>query len=206
MKIFIGMPSSTGQVPIALVQALITLKTKPEWSIEFGFTERVLVDRARNALAEKMLNGGHDYLFFLDDDQIFPPDILMRMMELDKDIVSVPVADRNSEDTIALFDDKLEPIREINEVRQVGAVGMSATLIKRKVLEDVAVKHGVPFRFEKRMVNGEEKHLGEDLGFCLKARELGFEVWAVPMMIWHIGKRVGYGYDPEKNEILNTLI
>ena len=200
------MPSLTGQIPIGLVQALLTLKVKPEWTIDFSFTERVLIDRARNAIAETMLNKGFDYLMFCDDDQIFPVDILEKMIELDKDIVTAPIADRNGEGTIALFDGNLEPIKSCQTTQQVRACGLSATLIKRKVLEEVALKYGVPFRFEKKKVNGKSQSLGEDVNFCLRARELGFEIWAIPMLIWHIGQRIGYGYDPIANEIVNTLI
>lgn len=206
MKILIGMPSLTGQIHLKLTQALLTLKVKPEWTIDFSFTERVLVDRARNAIAETMLNQGFDYLLFLDDDQIPPSDILYQMMELDKDIVTAPVADRNNEGTLALFDGNLEPIKSCQTTQQVRACGLSATLIKRKVLEEVALKYGAPFKFEKREVNGKELNLGEDVNFSLRVRELGFEIWAIPMQIWHIGQRIGYAYDPEKDEVLNTLI
>ena len=202
MRILISMPSLTGNVPIALVQALLSLKTKLDWEIRFGFTERVLVDRARNALAEKCLNEGFDYLFFLDDDQIPPLDVLIQMMELNKDVVVCPVADRNGEGTIALFDFQFSRIVQIKEPMVVGSGGMSCTLIRRAVLEKVAERFGKPFEFEK--FNGAE--ISEDLNFCRRAKVVGFETWAIPMKVQHIGRRVTFTYDPEKNEVEAGII
>lgn len=206
MKILIGMPSLTGDMPIVLTQVLLSLEVKPEWKITFAFTERVLVDRARNALAEKCLNEGHDYLLFLDDDQIPPRDILVRLMGADKDIVLTPVADRNNEGRIALFDEVLEPIMQLKEAGPVGAGGMSATLIKRSVLEAVAKNYGAPFRFDKQRIGNTDKTVGEDVNFCVRARGLGFQVWAIPMKIKHIGRRLAFAYDPETGETSADLI
>ena len=206
MKILIAMPSLTGQIPLKLVQTILTFQRKPEWHIDFAYTERVLIDVARNASSEIALNQGFDYIFFMDDDTVPPTDILMKMMELDKDIVVAPVADRNGEPTVALFDNKLTKLQSCQETKEVEAGGMSCTLIKCGVLAKVAKTFGVPFRFEEREVFGEYQSLGEDVNFCLRAKELGFSTWAIPMQVWHIGRHLSYGYDPEKDQIMNTFL
>lgn len=203
MKLLIACPSLTGAVPIILVQALLHFKTKPDWEITFAFTERILIDRARNALAEKALNGGFDYLFFLDDDTVPEVDILTRMVELGKDIVVAPVADRNCEDTIALFEDDLKPLKELKETRRVGAGGMSSTLISRETLIAVAKTFGKPFEFEKRE---DGSLIGEDVNFCIRAGACGKETWAIPMKVTHIGRRIAFTYNPETGEHETKLI
>ncbi len=193
MKLLIGMPSLTGSIPIVLVQRILGFKQAPGLEVHFAFTERVLIERARNALAQKALNGKYDYLFFLDDDTLPPTDIIFDMIALDKDIVVAPVADRNGEGTLALFDDDLKPIKQLATTHRVGAGGMSCTLIKRATLEAVAKAHGKPFEFITKEDGGQ---IGEDVNFCTRAWLRNFETWAIPMKIQHIGRRVAFAYDP----------
>ena len=45
-------------------------------------------DHARNMACEQTLSGGFDWLFFLDDDVITPPDAILRLIAHNKPIVS----------------------------------------------------------------------------------------------------------------------
>jgi len=59
----------------------------------------------------------------------------------------------------------------------VGAVGMGFCLIKRRVFEELGASNLWPFA-EIMGVNG--KYQGEDITFCARAREKGFEIYLDP--------------------------
>ena len=67
---------------------------------------------------------------------------------------------------------------EFNKPTPVAGVGLGLTLIRREVIEDVRKTYGKPFEFE-----GDN---GEDLTFCLRAAEFGYETVVVP------GARIGH--------------
>jgi GT2 family glycosyltransferase len=144
MKILIGIPSYTGNLPMRLVSRLLHLELREDFELTFAFTEHTFIEKARNSIARKCLETGHDYLFFIDDDTVCGAKDLIKMVEcietIDKKtkkykwgIVCPPVLDRNGEKTIALFDENFEPITELYETQTVGAGGMSSTLIRADV-------------------------------------------------------------------------
>lgn len=130
---------------------------------------RVGIDRMRNLAVEVCLKQKADYLFFLDDDVIPPPDALEQLIAADGDIVSGDVIIRGypfdhmcfrwieSEKTMrALSSYDPKEGRFIN----VDAVGCSLTLIKRSLLEKIPSPY---------FITG-TNHT-EDVYFCLKARD-----------------------------------
>jgi hypothetical protein len=56
--------------------------------------------------------------------------------------------------------------------KEVGAIGCTLTLYRRDVVEAVAAKYEHPFEYVG--------DVGEDITFCDRAKELGFESWVVP--------------------------
>jgi len=62
----------------------------------------------------------------------------------------------------------------------VAGLGCGFTLIKRKVLNDLADSRGGTARLWPYAETGEEEGFGEDLTFGLRAKELGFDSWLVP--------------------------
>lgn len=118
-----------------------------------------------------------DWLFFMDDDHTFHPDILLRLLDRNVDIIQPLVSTRkppyrpygymhNGQDyeSLTWSDFPLHGIREVD------AVGTGGMLVRRRVLDEV----GDPW-FEEGRTGAE--HLGEDLYFCTKARAAGFKVY-----------------------------
>jgi hypothetical protein len=110
-----------------------------------------------------------DWVWFIDDDHTFAPDILLRLLARDVDIVA-PLCLRRVQPFHPVACDldgrHLDVTRyahgELVEVEHTGSSGM---LIRRRVLEQVEA----PW-FE--LGNG----VSEDVAFCRKAREAGFLV------------------------------
>lgn len=108
------------------------------------------------------------WVWFIDDDHAFLPDILIRLLERDVEIVT-PVCLRRVQPFLAVAcvdDDFLDLSRygkdELIEVQHAGSSGM---LIRRNVLEAVE-----PPWFE--LANG----ISEDVAFCRKAAAAGFQI------------------------------
>lgn len=125
----------------------------------------------RNGAVEQFLSlPALDWLWFIDDDHAFSPDILMRLLTTQKQIVTplclrrtqpflpVPCVEEEFMD-LSRYDDSPT---DVVEVQHAGSSGM---LIRREVLEAVEA----PW-FE--LGNG----ISEDVNFCIKAREAGFDI------------------------------
>jgi len=130
-----------------------------------------LVYAAREQAAKYLLESGCDSLLFIDSDMVVPMDLVPRLIEADKDIVSGLAFKRvpgyepcifkkcDREGTQFWFDYPKGLI-------EIQGVGMACTLIKRKVFE----KTPKPWFFP-------ETDLGEDLAFCVRAKEQGFKIY-----------------------------
>jgi predicted O-methyltransferase YrrM len=154
--------------------------------------EGALIDSARNRIFRKAQTENADYLLFVDSDMVFPADALQKLINLDKDIASGVYFSRKAPHRPIVYEwtgKKTGVHRNLvyipEEPFKVDSVGAGFLLISRKVLDgwtpEVYQKHGRPFT---RILSDDGKtgadHLGEDTSFCLRCKELGYEVWADP--------------------------
>jgi len=201
-RVLIGMPCGSGLIPWQTAQSLLALHKPPLTG--FLVVERQRVDKARNYLAMQALQQGFDYLFFIDDDNPIPPDTLEKFLMADKDIISAPVLSRNPdtegnyatcvfgyrEKTIGGKKIKLyknqSKFKGKGPLHKVAAVGMACTLIKRHVLEILNIKYKDQMfefgkiKFKKTEIDGTEydtRTTSEDIEFCERAVDAGFEIW-----------------------------
>ncbi len=123
------------------------------------------VAAARNQACEQ---ADGDWVWFIDDDHTFDPDIIHQLLARDVDIVT-PLCLRRSQPflPVACVDDDFMDLGlygpdELVEVQHAGSSGM---LIRKHVLDVVE-----PPWFE--LGNG----ISEDVTFCQKARAAGFRV------------------------------
>lgn len=143
---------------------------------------------SRNAVVKTFLdNTDCEWLWMVDTDMTFEPDIIERMVSVatkyDFPIVgglcfgqsktgeAFPVAFRLTDD------DKLFRISKYprGDLIEVAATGAACILIHRDVLSKMLIDCEGPHHwFEETTRDGKE--IGEDVAFCLKARELGFRI------------------------------
>jgi hypothetical protein len=161
-----------------------------------GVTTGPLLSRARNTLVESFLESEDDYMLFTDTDMVFAIEDVDALVASDAPIAGglyftaapsglqapwctalVPSEDGSAYVPLVLP----EPTPEDESFTtpdpiEVSCVGMGLTLIKREVLEALApAKKLWPFA-----ETDEERGLGEDLTFCLRAAEKGFRTVVVP--------------------------
>lgn len=125
-------------------------------------------------------------LFMIDDDQQFDADMLIRLLSHDKDIVVGVTCQKTPQFMPCIYKSTYvdakrgrrfvpftwQELEGRSGLLPVVACGRSGILIKRHVLE----KLGDPW-FRQGMINPGGS-IGEDLDFCMRVRELGFEIFA----------------------------
>ena len=139
---------------------------------DIRFQKGTVISYQRTMLVKDFLeNKEYTHLLFLDSDMSFPNDVIVKLLEHNKDVCCGTY--RNRQDThyttyLILPDQKeLVPVLGIDKgdgLQEVLANGTGCMLIKREVLEKVN-----QFRFE-----GEK---GEDINFCSDVRKEGFKIY-----------------------------
>lgn len=138
------------------------------------------LDCARNMLVEEALQANADYVLFVDSDTIIPTNAFELLSKHNKDIVSglyFAVTPPYEPIVKKVYDkDVMEDIRDkdvqFEHLQKVDGVGLGCCLIKTSVFKDV------PRPWFVHSVG-----ISEDLYFCKKATERGYEVYLDPTVL-----------------------
>ena len=199
MSVLIAIPCMD-MIDTGFVQSLMSLDIDQETRIKF--LPGSLVYDSRNQLTEIARASGCEYIFFLDSDMTFQPDTLKRLMadskEKNLDIVTGLAFTRRMPIRTAIFskceysvdeDGQLFPdgVNYMDYPKDslfpVAACGMACCLIKMSCVDNVLKNYGLPF--------SPAQGWGEDLSFCIRARELGHSIYCDSRVkVGHIGKMV----------------
>lgn len=208
LSLFIGCPTNRSinwRVVMALwdTQAVlrrggikVTLGLNPDCS---------RVERARNTIAWTFLASDFGRLLWLDDDQVFTPEDVLRLLRfsLERDIVGAVYPQKHEPIELRYATrERFMPCDELGLIK-VDGMGLGFTMVTRKVMEDVmseaplakfdSVESRMPMIFRSRLSDTMED-VGEDIGFFRDCRALGYEVYVDPTMkIGHIGTKVYEG-------------
>lgn len=143
-------------------------------------------DVARNEICAGVLEGGHDYLLFLDADMVHPPELVERLLFIEQPVVTARYHIKKPPFVACAFmEDPLDPRPHIYRtvhfgrgVFEVHACGAGALLIHRRVLERIHDCHGHNwFRYQRAADPPFDFTVSEDMWFCEQARALGFSIW-----------------------------
>lgn len=185
MKTLIAIPCMD-QVPVPFCHSLAMLRKAGESTLVMKVGS--LIYAARDELAMLAVQNEADYVLWLDSDMVFAPNTLIKMMETlqknDLDILTGLYFRRTPPYSPVLFD-KLEldgedvhwsEFKEIPEgLFEVGGCGFGCVLMKTDVFIDVLGKH--------RQLFSPLGHNGEDIAFCLRARDCGYKIYCDPSVI-----------------------
>lgn len=190
---------SDGHICAGTVQSLLKLALDPRFRgrIDFdtggGFIEMESGPRiasSRNMLVDRFLaTTTSEWLWMLDTDHTFTPDILERMLEW-ADPVNAPIIGALcfSGGAAGTITPTMMRLHEVNkqiavehiydfnpgDVIEVDATGAACLLVHRFVLEDMR-KLGRPWFYEGYAANGGE--FGEDVNFCIGAKGAGARIF-----------------------------
>lgn len=184
MKTLVAIPCFD-EMDAGFVQSLVDMK--PVGEIRILVLSGSLIYEARERLASFAIQNGYDHVLWLDSDIMFPSTLLVEMSAQDKDIVTGVIAARRAPFYPCVYRSegkKLNPVLEFDgHLTKVDSCGFGAVLMKTEVLEKMFDEFKTCFQ----PILG----YGEDLSFCVRAKKLGFDIWADPNIdIGHIGKTV----------------
>lgn len=152
------------------------------------------VARNRNQVVEEARKNGSSHILFVDNDMEFKPSAFQRLIDADKDIIGVNYNARGIPGQPIISTVKLGPPEPGSPIStkpipqhpfRCYAVGTGLTLINIRVFDGLLRPYFVAFEEE------DGTHHTEDVEFCRKAAEAGFEVWCNPTIeVSHIGTAV----------------
>jgi hypothetical protein len=208
-SLFVALPAYDFKVSLKLA---VSLARFTQVAAQHGIAVQIgsicgcsVVSRARNLLAQDMIESGCDYLLFIDSDINFEPEHILRLMAWAGDpkksiVAAVPRVRSENKVYIADldYDDNGELTMNGMGLVRGKRVATAFMLIRREVFTEMVEAHPdwtyydkrsdrmVPCLFDFKLT--EEGYIGEDFLFCDRARELGLEVWIDPSIkLGHMG-------------------
>ena len=190
MKLLVGIPS-LDFVHVDFVECLTRLIQRlKDDGVDFDvwICKGTLAHVARDNVACKAINEGYTHVLWLDADMIFSPDILDDLRFCGKDFVTGLACSRRPPYVLCVFNHvsdekgciayKLADVPE--EAFEIQGCGFACVLISTEILKAVMTRYKTCFL--------PMKIYGEDLAFCVRARELGYRIWCEPTVrLGHIG-------------------
>lgn len=189
--ITIGIPCGGSIKADTVISLLTTLQAPPTEKALYIATGNY-VHENRTTIVKRALLNKATHVMFIDADMTFPPNGIDRLMKDDKDIVGAnynvrgnPSLGNTPASTVKFVDENkrfiAKPGSEIpRELFKCYAVGTGFMLIKMSVFE----KLSEPWFFFRDYIkdDGGREMMTEDVYFCEKANEAGFEVWCDPQI------------------------
>jgi GT2 family glycosyltransferase len=188
-----------GQMEVATafdLAALVGFMVKTtKHDIDIYTAAGTLIFDQRNKLVKTSLEAKCDYIVFIDADMRFPKDTIMRLLRHQKDIIGVNATTRTepvipTAKNLTINEDgscTWLPIysNSLDGISKADGIGCGVMMIKASVFAKLQEPY---FYFEQLPDN---KILGEDIYFCIKAKDAGIDTWVdhdLSMDIKHIGQ------------------
>lgn len=147
-------------------------------------SEGTYLHRGRELLAETAVEREFDWIFWIDTDMRFPPDTLVRLLSTGKDIVGANYSRRSVNElgytaikTIYTTADQTSQScvtgPDSDGLEEVEAIGFGCCLTKTEVFTEMPK----PWFWYEYLGNGDmNQQIGEDVWFCIRAREAGYKI------------------------------
>lgn len=133
----------------------------------------------RNRLTQRALELGADWIFYVDDDQLFDPPALKRLLARQVDVVSGLYLSREFPFRPVAFTEPDEPVVKggynltlgslDKGILEVSAVGAGALLVRRSVLSALQMPYWT-------LGQVDPAGWGDDFDFCYRVRQAGFAI------------------------------
>lgn len=218
----IGVPS-LGMVSIYFLARMMGLQMPFNTVSRYFYVVGREVGEARNEIVHRARKVREDtggaveisHLLFLDDDVLFHPGLLVKLLEHQRPIVSGLYYTKTDVSQPLMFQGDYEGIPrgwKHGDVVPVTGHGMGLCLIDMKVFEAVAPivgidPNGYPAFFEtvrdRREAGGAVTNQTEDITFCKAARAAGYELLvdtSAPAFGFHLDTATTIGYPREQWE------
>lgn len=157
--------------------SLVNMVNKTDIPVSYAMQMGADIPGGRTILINKAIEQGFSHILFVDEDMAFGSDSLDRLMAHNKDIVG---ADYNfREFPLKGMADKMDE----GELVRCKSMPTGFMLIRLSIFEKIE-KPWFAFEWDN---NGELKN-SEDVYFCHKAREVGFNIYCdTTLQVKHVG-------------------
>lgn len=168
---------------------------------EVKFKSGTLVYLAREELTSYAIGEGFTHTLWLDSDMIFEEEVVDDLYDTGKDFVCGIFHARRPGHQSCIFKSLVPPERYTwdeypTDTFKIKGCGMACTLVKTDIMKAVRDHFGTCFT--------PAFALGEDLAFCRRADEMGYDIWCEPTVrVGHIGHITIYPED--EGRFLNNL-
>jgi glycosyltransferase involved in cell wall biosynthesis len=133
---------------------------------------------ARNTIIKQGLENDCSHIFFMDDDMIFPPDTLLKLLAHDKPIVSALYLLRSFPHRPAFFDKAYDDgkckftslVKGLDGLVKGVNAGLGAVLISTEVFKKLEPPY-------VRLGEIDKDGWCDDVGFFNRCRKAGYDVW-----------------------------
>jgi FkbM family methyltransferase len=178
-KILVAIPTAK-YVETQTFKSLWDLTVPEGYELDFQYFYGYNISQIRNLIADWAKR--YDYLLSVDSDIVLPKDALVKMLAADKDVISGLYIQRiPGTQTVEVYMDTANggctnipySLLENRGVVEIAACGMGCALIKGEVFRKMEYPH---FFYKEALTM--QGTVSEDVYFCMKAREIGFKVWA----------------------------
>ena len=210
-NILIATPCLYGKVDAYYAHSLyesIKLGLKNNLDINAVFlAEESILTIARNELINLAYKNNYDSMVFIDDDELWNPKTLIKILLSEKDVVGLPVVNKgdiNIQFNVSLNRNNIQK-DETDGFIKVNTIGTGFLKLSKKIIVDLCESNTeILFRgkklknvFEFNYING--SFIGEDIMLCKKIKELGYSIWVDPShTVSHMGVKM-YKGDFQKN-------
>jgi hypothetical protein len=205
-NILIATPCLYGKVDAYYAHSLyesIKLGLKNNLDINAVFlAEESILTIARNELINLAYKNNYDSMVFIDDDELWNPKTLIKILLSEKDVVGLPVVNKgdiNIQFNVSLNRNNIQK-NETDGFIKVNTIGTGFLKLSKKIIVDLCESNTeILFRgkklknvFEFNYING--SFIGEDIMLCKKIKELGYSIWVDPShTVSHMGVKMYKG-------------
>ena len=203
MKLLIAIPT-TDQMPFQFVESLTKLIRRLDAdnvAYDLVFQGGTLVYVGRDKLSLKAISGDYSHVLWLDSDMVFTEDLFDDLMDSGKDFVTGIAHARREPYPSCIFTEIFPNVSKWkgeypDKAFKIAGCGMACVLISVEIIRAVWAHHSTAF-FPTR-------EFGEDIAFCKRAQDLGYEIYAEPSVkVGHLGHIVIY---PEFEETFKNSL
>jgi hypothetical protein len=168
-----------------VVHRLLLLQQDRRYQLTIDLPSNKPFENNLHHIVRDFLAGDWDYWLTMDADN--PPERNpLDLVELDKDIVGCPTpiwhytgnGERPIYWNVYDYDETVDAYREHavrDGLQRVDAIGTGCVLFARRVFEHPAMQKGA---FTRKLNDDGTVDKGNDISFCERAREAGFEIYA----------------------------
>jgi len=184
VRVLIGVPTR-GLLSVQWVLSFLKQSHPVNTSLDYKFVIGKEVGKARNELVQKALKLDTEYLIFIDDDVIIPPNTITKLINIadqGKDIVAGVYYSKQIPPEPLIFKGrgtgsfKNWKIGEI--INDVDGIGMGLTLLKTAIFKKIKKPWFKTIESSRKSTRNEKLFysVDESLYFCNKAISKGFKI------------------------------